>query len=79
MPSFFGNDTVHICLLLNNLRNNKVLQIANFKLAISNRQVHAVTPPRKNTKPWKDSRINSIECKALHEIIRGQINRKEFF
>lgn len=35
---------------------------------ILNRDAHAVIPPRKNAKPWKDQQVRSIERKALLQI-----------
>jgi hypothetical protein len=37
---------------------------------IADRQVHAVIPPRKNAKPWKDSKISSIERNELLQTIK---------
>lgn len=34
---------------------------------ISDRQAHAVIPPRKNAKPWKDTKTSSLE---LNELLR---------
>ena len=32
---------------------------------IADRQAHAVIPPRKNVKPWKDTKIRSLERNEL--------------
>ncbi|WP_032058189.1 transposase, partial [Acinetobacter nosocomialis] len=37
---------------------------------ISDRQAHAVIPPRKNAKPWKDSKISSIERNELLQTVK---------
>ena len=37
---------------------------------IIDRQVHAVIPPRKNAKPWKDLKTGSIERNALLKTIK---------
>ena len=37
---------------------------------ISDRQAHAVIPPRKNAKPWKDSKISSIEQNELLQTVK---------
>ena len=37
---------------------------------ISDRQTHAVIPPRKNAKPWKDSKISSIERNELLQTVK---------
>ncbi|WP_032069650.1 IS5/IS1182 family transposase, partial [Acinetobacter baumannii] len=34
---------------------------------IADRQAHAVIPPRKNAKPWKDTKISSL---ARNELLR---------
>ena len=47
---------------------------------ISDRQAHAVIPPRKNAKPWKDSKINSIERNELLQTVKhlGRTLRKKW-
>ena len=42
---------------------------------ISDRQAHAVIPPRKNAKPWKDSKISSIE---RNEVVNGILKLTPF-
>ena len=37
---------------------------------IADRQAHAVIPPRKNAKPWKDSKISSIERNELLQTVK---------
>ena len=37
---------------------------------ISDRQAHVVIPPRKNAKPWKDSKVNSIERNELLQTVK---------
>ena len=34
---------------------------------IADRQAHAVIPPRKNAKPWKDTKVSSL---ARNELLR---------
>ncbi|EXI34640.1 tnpA domain protein, partial [Acinetobacter baumannii 1045092] len=34
---------------------------------IADRQAHAVIPPRKNAKPWKDKKMGSLERNELLE------------
>ena len=37
---------------------------------ISDRQAHAVIPPRKNAKPWKDTKISSLERNELLRTVK---------
>ena len=37
---------------------------------ISDRQAHAVIPPRKNAKPWKDTKICSLERNELLRTVK---------
>ncbi len=37
---------------------------------IADRQAHAVIPPRKNAKPWKDSKSSSVERNELLQTIK---------
>ena len=37
---------------------------------IADRQAHAVIPPRKNAKPWKDTKSNSLERNELLRTIK---------
>lgn len=37
---------------------------------ISDLQVYAIIPPRKNAKPWKDSRTNSIKRNELLNTVK---------
>ena len=37
---------------------------------ISDRQAHAVIPPRKNAKPWKDKKLRSLERNELLKTIK---------
>lgn len=37
---------------------------------IADRQAHAVIPPRKNTKPWKDTKTSSLERNELFRTVK---------
>ncbi len=37
---------------------------------IADRQAHAVIPPRKNAKPWKDTKISSLERNELLRTVK---------
>jgi Transposase DDE domain len=37
---------------------------------VADRNAHAIIPPRKNGKPWKDTRISSIERNALLDTVK---------
>lgn len=37
---------------------------------IADRKAHAVIPPRKNAKPWKDTRTSSLERNALLDTVK---------
>ena len=37
---------------------------------ISDRQAHAVIPPRKNAKPWKDKKASSLERNELLRTVK---------
>ena len=37
---------------------------------IADRQVHVVIPPRKNTKPWKDTKSSSLERNELLRTVK---------
>jgi hypothetical protein len=37
---------------------------------ISDRQAHAVTPPRKNAKPWCDKKPGSLERNELFKTVK---------
>ena len=37
---------------------------------IADRQVHAVIPPRKNAKPWKDTKTSSLERNELLRTVK---------
>ncbi len=37
---------------------------------IAERQAHAVLPPRKNAKPWKDTKISSLERNELLRTVK---------
>ena len=38
---------------------------------IADRQAHAVIPPRKNAKPWKDTKSSSLERNELLRTIKS--------
>uniref|UniRef100_UPI0031D9D07D transposase n=1 Tax=Acinetobacter baumannii TaxID=470 RepID=UPI0031D9D07D len=38
--------------------------------AIADRQAHAVIPPRKNAKPWKDKKMSSLERNELLRTVK---------
>ena len=38
---------------------------------IVDRQAYAVIPPRKNAKPWKDTKVSTLEQNELLRIIKG--------
>ena len=37
---------------------------------IADRQAHAVIPPRKNARPWKDTIVHSRERNELHRTVK---------
>lgn len=37
---------------------------------IADRQAYAVIPPRKNAKPWKDKKVESLERNELLKIVK---------
>ena len=37
---------------------------------IASRKAHAVIPPRKNTKPWKDTKIGSLQRNELLKMVK---------
>ena len=37
---------------------------------IADRQAHAVIPPRKNVKPWKDKKLRSLERNELLKTVK---------
>ena len=41
-----------------------------FRQVISDRQAHAVIPPRKNAKPWKEKKLGSLERNELLKTIK---------
>ncbi|GAA5555383.1 IS5 family transposase ISAha1 [Acinetobacter schindleri] len=44
---------------------------------IANRQAHAVIPPRKNAKPWKDTKSSSLERNELLRTVKRLGNTME--
>ena len=44
--------------------------IKHCRQVISDRDVHAVIPPRKNAKPWKDQQARSIERNELLKTVK---------
>ena len=47
---------------------------------ILDRQAHAVIPPRKNAKPWKDKKLRSLERNELLKTVKrlGQKKKKKW-
>ncbi|WP_147505729.1 transposase, partial [Acinetobacter baumannii] len=41
-----------------------------FRQVIADRQAHAVIPPRKNAKPWKDKKMGSLERNELLRTVK---------
>ena len=37
---------------------------------ITDRNAHAIIPPRKNAKPWKDTKVNSLERNELLRTVK---------
>jgi len=37
---------------------------------IASRKAHAVIPPRKNAKPWKDTKIGSLQRNELLKMVK---------
>ncbi|EXC41427.1 hypothetical protein J455_3027, partial [Acinetobacter baumannii 17534] len=44
---------------------------------IADRQAHAVIPPRKNAKPWKDKKMGSLERNELLRTVKYFMNYLE--